>query len=183
MKRRYVAALVVLAMLTLFSLALNAILIFEFLQLRRAARLVVGDARALVAEVSDDTFSYTFEVDQEFPISTEIPFSESISVPINTVVPIDTTIVVPVDLRFTTYNLTIPIETIFPVDMEVTVPVSQAIGITTVVPLEVDVPIEIPISETPLADYLNDVDATLERTEKELERPIWRYVIDDQRRE
>lgn len=183
MKRGYVAALIVLAILTLLSLAFNAIVILEFLQLRRAAHRVVTDARALVEEISDDTVSYTVELDQEIPISTEIPFSESISVPINTVVPIDTTVVVPVDLRFTTYNLTVPIETVFPVDMEVTVPVSQVIDVTTVVPLNVDVPIEIAISETPLADYLADVNATLKRTEDQLERPIWRNVIDDQSRE
>jgi hypothetical protein len=180
MKRGYVAALILLAMLTLLSLALNAIVILEFLQLRQASRHVVSDARALVAAISDDTFSYTVEVDQEIPISTGFPFNETISVPINTVVPINTTVVVPVDLRFTTYNLAIPIETVFPVDMEVTVPVSQVIDVTTVVPLEVDVPLEIAISETPLADYLDDVSATLERTEERLERPVWRHVIDGQ---
>jgi len=173
MKRGYVAALVVLTVLTLLSLALNAIVIFEFLQLRQAAHGVVTDARALITEISDDTLSYTVEVDQEIPVSTEIPFSESISVPINTVVPINTEVVVPVDLGFTTYKLTVPIETVFPVDMEVTVPVSQVVDITTVVPLQVEVPIEIAVSETPLARYLEDVNATLKRTEEQLERPIW----------
>ncbi len=181
MKRGYTAALIVLTLLTLLSLAFNGVVILEFLRLRRSARSVVTDARALVREVSDDTFSYTFEVDQEIPISTEIPFSESITVPINSVVPIDTTVVVPVNLGFTTYNLTVPIETVFPVNMEVTVPVSQVVDITTVVPLNIDVPIEIAVSETPLADYLDDVDATLKRTEEQLERPIWQRVIDDQR--
>jgi hypothetical protein len=173
MKRGYLAVLMVLTALTLLSLALNGIVILEFLQLRQAAHGVVTDARTLVLEIADDTFSYTIEIDQQIPVSTEIPFSESISVPINTVVPINTEVVVPVDLGFTTYKLKVPIETVFPVDMEVTVPVSQVIGITTVVPLNVDVPIDIAVSETPLADYLNDVNATLKRTEEQLERPIW----------
>ncbi len=173
MKRGYLVALIALTVLTLLSLTLNGIVILQFLQFRQAAHGVVTDARALIAGLADDTFSYTVEIDQELPISTEIPFSETFSVPINTVVPISTTVVVPVDLGFTTYELAVPIEAAFPVNMEPTVPVSQVVDITTVVPLRVDVPIEIVIAETPLADYLRDVNAALRRTEEQLERPIW----------
>jgi hypothetical protein len=174
MKRGYLAALIALTVLTLLSLAINGLVIFGFLRLRQAAHRAVTDAQALITEVADDTFSYTIEVDQEIPISTEIPFNESLSVPINTVVPISTTVVVPVDLGITTYKLTVPIEAVFPVDLEATVPVSEVVDITTVVPLRVDVPIEIAIPETPLADYLRDLDAMLRRTEEQLEDPLGR---------
>lgn len=173
MKRGYLAVLIALALLTLLSLALNGIVIFAFLQLRQAAHHIVTDARALVAEMADDTFSYTIEVEREIPVSTEIPFSETFSVPINTVIPIDTRVVVPVDLGFMTYSLTVPIETVFPVDMEITVPVSQVVDVTTVVPLDVEIPIEVAIADTPLADYLSDVDAMLMRTEDQLDCPLW----------
>ncbi|MBS3782973.1 MAG: hypothetical protein KGY78_00875 [Anaerolineae bacterium] len=173
MKRGYLAALVALAVLTLLSLAFNGVVVLEFLRLRRTAHRVVIDARSLVTDVADDTFSYTVEVDQEVPISTEIPFNETLSVPINTVIPISTTVVVPVNLGFRTYELALPIQAVFPIDMEVTVPISEAVDITTVVPLKVDVPIEIAVSDTPLAGYLRDLNATLRRTEQQLERPIW----------
>lgn len=173
MKRGYLAALVALAALTLLSLAFNGVVVLEFLRLRRTAHRVVTDARSLVTDVADDTFSYTVEVDQEVPISTEIPFNETLSVPINTVIPISTTVVVPVNLGFRTYELALPIQAVFPIDMEVTVPISEAVDITTVVPLKVDVPIEIAVSDTPLAGYLRDLNATLRRTEQQLGRPIW----------
>lgn len=173
MKRVYLGALIALAALTLLSLVLNGVLVFELLQLRRAAHRVVTEARSIVTEVADDTLSYTVEVDQKIPVSAEIAFNEAVSVPINTVVPISTTVVVPVNLGFGTYELGLPIQTVFPIDMEVDVPISETVDVTAVVPLEVDVPIEIAISDTPLAGYLRDVNATLRRAEEQLERPIW----------
>jgi hypothetical protein len=168
MKRPYVIALILLGVLTLLSLVLNGIVIFQFLRLRCVAHGVVADTRALITELTDDTFSHTVEIDQEIPISTDLPFNEAMTVPINTVVPISTTVVVPVDLGFTTYNLAVPIDTVFPVDMEVTVPFSQTVGITTAVPIDVDVPVEIAIADTPLVDYLDELDAKLEEIDAQL---------------
>jgi hypothetical protein len=174
MKRGYLVLLILLAVLTLLSLTLNGVVILAFLQLRQTAHRIVVDARALVTQLADETFSYTVEMDQEIPISTEFPFNETFDVPINAVVPVSTTVVVPLDLGFTTYKLTVPIETVFPVDMVVTVPVSQVVDVTTVVPLNVDVPVEVAVSDTPLAVYLRDAEATLKRMEDQLGRPIWR---------
>lgn len=173
MGRRYLVVLTVLSILTLLSLALNGIVLFGFLQFRQTAQGVVSDAQALLAEMSDDTISYTVQLDQDIPISTDVPFNEVFSVPVNTVVPISTTVRVPVDLGFRTYRLTIPIETIVPVDVEATVPVSQVVDVTTVVPLQIAMPIEIPVAETSLAGYFRDTDVMLERLEEQLERPIW----------
>lgn len=172
MKRGYLVALAVLTVLTLFSLALNGIVILGFLQLRQGMHDVVTDARAVITQLAGDTLSYTVELDQDIPLSTEIPFSDTFSVPVNTVVPINTRVVVPVDLGFATYRVTVPIETVFPIDMEVTVPVSQVVDITTIVPLEVEVPVEVAVSETPLAAYLLEVDRGLEQIQEQLERPI-----------
>jgi len=180
MKRGYLAALGVLAVLTLLSLTLNGVIVFSLLQLRQTAHRAVNDTQALVAQLVDDTFSYTIAIDQEIPVSTGIPLNEILEVPINAVVPVSTTVVVPVNLGFRTYELAVPIEAVFPIDMEVSVPVSQTVDVTTVVPLQVDVPVEIVISETPLDGYLKDVDAALEKIEERLKHPIWRSVIDDQ---
>jgi hypothetical protein len=173
MERRYLVALIVVSVLTCLSLALNGVVIFGSLKLRQTARGVVGDAQTLLAEMSNDTLSYTVELDQEIPISADVPFNEVLSVPVNTVVPISTTVRVPVDLGFTTYRLTVPIETIVPVDLEATVPVSQVVDVTTIVPLQIAVPIEIHIPETALADYLRDAEVMLERLEQQLEPPVW----------
>jgi hypothetical protein len=172
MKKSYLIALIVLALLTLLSLALNGVIIVSLLRVRQIALNTVGDARTIVTGISEDTFSYTFKVDQDIPVAVNIPFSEEVTVPINTTIPINTTVIVPIDLGITSYNLEVPINTIFPMDMEFTVPVSQTVDIATTVPLDVDVPIEIPIADTPLVGYLEELDAKLARIEAQLEQPF-----------
>jgi hypothetical protein len=86
------------------------------------------------------------------------------------VIPIDTTVTVPIDLGITTYDLEVPIQAILPVDLEFTVPISQTIDIATTVPLNVAVPIEIPLDETPLVDYMEELDIGLGRLEADLEQ-------------
>jgi len=173
MKKVYSVGLVVLIVLTLMSLALNGVVLYAIVEVRQTALDIVTDARVLVRQFADDTFTYTVEVDQEFPISTEFPFSQTMSVPVNTVVPVNTQVVIPVDLGFTTYRLTVPINTVFPIDMEFTVPISQVVDITTVVPVSIAVPVEIAVPETPLADHLKELDAILKQTEEDLEQPLW----------
>jgi len=177
MNKLYAIALVLLAMLTLVSLALNGVVIYGLLQAQRialdaqqAALQTVSDARDIVSGIGDDTFSYTLEVKQQVPIAASVPFNEVVTIPINTVVPIDTTVVVPVDLGFTTYDLELPIQTIIPVDLEFDVPINKTVDIATTVLLDVDVPIEIPLAETPLLGYIQEMDAGLARLEDSLDQ-------------
>jgi len=172
MKKGYLIALTLLALLTLLSLALNAVVIFGLLRAQQIGLATVADARAIVTGIGDDTFSYTFEVRQEIPIATSIPFNENVTVPIKTTIPINTTVVVPIDLGITSYDLEVPIRTIIPVDLEFTVPVSKTVDIATTVPLNVDVPIEIPIADTPIVGYLEELDAALARVGARLEQPF-----------
>jgi hypothetical protein len=173
MRTGYVVALVGLAVLTLLSLTLNAMVIAELMRWRQQILTEIDDIRAIVRGVGEDTFSYTFEVDQEIPVVAKIPVTEEMTVPINTTIPVNTTVIVPIDLGVTTYDLTVPVNTVFPVDIEVTVPLSQTVDIVTTMPLDIDVPIEMVIADTPLAGYLAEVDATLANVAMQLERLIW----------
>lgn len=177
MKKPYTTALILLALLTLLSLALNGVVIYGLLRARQialdaqqAALKTVTDARSVVASVGDDTFSYTLKVEQEIPIAASVPFDEVVTIPVNTVVPIDTTVIVPIDLGITIYDLVIPIQTIVPVNLEFAVPISQTVDIVTSVPLDVDVPIEIPLAETPFVEYMDGLDAGLARLEEALDQ-------------
>ena len=49
-------------------------------------------------------------------------------------------------------------------------PISQTVDIATTVPLDVDVPIEIPLAETPLIDYMEELDTGLEQLEEALDQ-------------
>jgi len=172
MKKGYVIALLMLAVLTLLSLALNGVVIFGLLRAQQIGLTTVADARTIITGIGDGTFSYTFEVRQEIPIEASIPFNEEVTVPIKTTIPINTTVIVPIDLGITSYDLKVPIRTVFPVDLEFTVLVSKTVDIVTTVPLEVDVPIEIPIADTPIVGYLEELDAALARVEAQLEQPF-----------
>jgi hypothetical protein len=172
MRKGTLIAIIILATLTVLSLTLNALTIFQLLRARRTALTVISDAQGLLDEVAGETFTYTVEVNQEFPVDVSIPFSEEVTVPINTTIPVNTTVVVPVDLGVTTYQLSVPINTVFPVDMEMTVPVSQTIDVVTTVPVDVEVPVAIPIGETPLVAYLEKLDTTLTRMEDDLKYPL-----------
>ncbi len=66
-----------------------------------------------------------------------------------------------------------PIRTVFPIDMEVTVPFSETVDVSTLVAVALDLPIEIVIADTPLADYLQELTLTLEQTERQLHQPFY----------
>ena len=177
MKKIYPIALVLLTLLTLISLTLNGAIIFGLLRaqkiamdVRQTALNTVDDARSIVGGVGDDTFAYTLEVKQVVPIAASVPFDEVVIIPINTVIPIDTMVTVPIDLGITTYDLDVPIQAIVPVNLEFAVPISQTVDIATTVVLDVDVPIEIPLGETPLVNYMEELDAGLGRLEMDLEQ-------------
>jgi len=168
-KRGYVVGLVFVAFLSVISLMLNALMVYELSQARDAAMSVVSDARAVLDEVVGDTLSYTLELDQEVPITASVPISQEISVPIQTTVPISIVVSVPVDAGLLgTFAVDVPVHTVVPVDLDVTVPVSETISIVTTVSLDASVPIEIPIRDTQLGAYLEEISAALENAQLRL---------------
>jgi len=173
MKKGYIIALISLAALTLLSLALNGVVIFALLRTRQIGLGTVTDTRTIVGDVGAATFSYTLEVDQEIPIRISVPFEKDVTVPVNTTIPINTTVIVPINAGLLgEFNIPVPIQTIIPIELEIVVPISQTVEIATTVPLNVDVPIAIPIADTPLAGYLENLDAVLERVKVQLEHPF-----------
>lgn len=172
MRKGYGFVLIVLAVLTLLSLALNGAVIYGLLQARQIALKAVVDARAIATGIGDETFSYTLEIHEEIPVAASVPFREEVTVPVQTTVPISTTVVVPINLGITSYNLKLPIRTIVPINLEFTVPVSKTVDVATTVPLDLVSPIEISIADTPLVGYLDELDADLAELEEKLANPL-----------
>jgi hypothetical protein len=178
MKKLYVVALILLTILTLLSLALNGVVIFGLvwarqiaLDAQQTALNTVADARSIVTGVGDDTFSYTFKVQQEIPVNASVPFNDEITVPIRATIPISTVVIIPVNAGLLgTFDVDVPVRTMIPVNLDVTFPVSQTVDVATTVPLNVDVPIEVPLADTPLVDYMEKLDAGLARLEEALDR-------------
>lgn len=173
MKRDYLVVLIVLAVLTLLSLTLNVAVILALLQARQIALNAVADARTVVTGIGDDTFSYTFEVNQEVLVASSIPFNEKVTMPIRTTLPISAVVTIPVNAGpLGTFDMDVPVRTVIPVDLEVAVPISQTVDVATTVPLDIDVPIEIPIADTVLVGYIEELDAALARIEAKLTNPL-----------
>jgi hypothetical protein len=178
MKRPYVIALIVLTVLTLLSLALNGVVIWGLLRAqqialdaRQTVQDTVTDARAIVAGVGDDTFSYTLKVQQEVPVEALVPLEEEVVVPIRATIPISTVVIIPINAGLLgTFDIDVPVRTMVPVSLDVAIPISHTVNIATTVLLDMEVPIEIPLAETPLVDYLEELDAGLGRLEEALER-------------
>ena len=172
MKKRYSIALILLAVLTLISLAVNAAIIVALLRAQQAAQVMVADTRSILIDIGDETFSYVFKIDEEIPFKTVFPFKDEFTVPVQTTIPINTTIVVPIDLGITTYNLKVPINMVFPVDMEFTVPIDMEIPVDITVPVSMEVPIDIPLRDLPLIEHLDRMDTMLGQVEDLMTDPF-----------
>ncbi|HDD24369.1 MAG TPA: hypothetical protein ENF52_02920 [Chloroflexi bacterium] len=176
MKRGYSIALVIVACMALVSLLLNAVILFGLLRARRiamdaqvAAVEGIADVRQMLTSIGDDTFTYTFHIQEKIPVAASIPFEETLTVPINTTVPIDTVVIIPINAGpLGTFDVDVPIRTVIPIDLEVTVPISQTVDIATTVPLDFAVPVEIRLDETPLIGYLDELDQGLAQMEDRL---------------
>ena len=169
MKKGYVVLAVFLTALTLVSLGLSGVTLYGLVRARQIALDAVADARAILEGMGDDTFSYTLVVDQEIPIAASVALSERFRVPIQTTLPISTIVTIPIDAGLLgTFDVDVPVQALIPVDIEVVVPLSETVDIATTVLLNTAVPIEIPISDTPLSSYLKETDAALESAELKL---------------
>lgn len=178
MKVANIIVLIILSILTLSSLALNGLAIIGLLRAQEIGLEVIDETRAMLDNLRDDTFTYTFKVDQEFPFKTTFPVNEEFTVPVQTTIPVNTTFVVPIDLGITTYNLKVPINTVFPVDMEFTVPVSMAMDVDITVPLELEIPVEIALADTPIIGYLDEADVLIDDLEADVKADPLAPLID-----
>jgi hypothetical protein len=172
MKRGYLIILIVLLVTTILLLVTNGVLIYGMIRAQRAAASTLRTVRRTIQGISQDTFAYTFELQDEIPFKTSMPVNEEFTVPVETTIPVNTTVVVPINLGFTSYNLRVPINTVFPVSMEFTVPVSMTMDVDVSVPVDMEVPIEIPLGDTPLVAYLYEMDASLAELESQLADPM-----------
>jgi hypothetical protein len=169
------AAWVLLTVLVLVSLALNGVVIYSLVQVRDITLGTVGDARQVIAGVDDDVITHVIEVEQEIPVSVTVPIDQDVLVPIQTTIPISTVVTVPVKPPLLPeFSLPIPIQAVIPVDLEVVVPISETVPIDTVIPLDVEVPVEIPLADTPVVGYLDQLDEALSRLEERLADPLGR---------
>ncbi|MBE7470482.1 MAG: hypothetical protein DPW09_29510 [Anaerolineae bacterium] len=160
-------AIILLFLLVLSSLALNFWLYWQLNMAQQKVAGLVRQVRAGLPEAIDElesfeqaTLTYEINIQQEFPVQTEIPFNETFEVPIQLTVPISQTIHTSVMIDPLGTGLQIPVEVNVPVNVEVpidtSVPIAieRSIPISTTIPLDLNVPLAIKVAETDLAQYV-----------------------------
>jgi len=145
------------------SLGANIWLAGKLYNLQRNAVKAADIAAATLDQARTQSISYTARVNQNVPVNAVINIDEHFSIPIKTNVPIKTTVVVPVTIPIIgeIVNLSVPIDTVVPVDTTVSVPVKKTFSVKGSSPISIDVPIEIPIADTPLGKVIDSLKSWL----------------------
>ena len=183
----------VLTGLVVISLALNLYLINKWNQTQQQFANMAAGIKPVVTETFDNadeklaafqesTLTFNVQIDQELPISAEIPFNETIEIPVQLTVPVNERIQTTVNVDpFNTgfkvpMEIDIPIDMEFPIDEVVSVTIERTIPISTTVPLQLAVPININIADTDLAPFidelrkgLGDLESSVDQTLSEIE--------------
>ncbi len=130
----------------------------------------VGDAR-------DDVITVSVPIKQSVPISATIPVYQQLAVPIKTTVEIDQPIEIPISTPFGSTSVQLPIKLRVPIDTSVPITINEQVVINTSVNLDTTIPISIPLRDTHIAVYLENLQRNLIALSKRLSNPtnpsIW----------
>ncbi len=155
------------------SLIMNALMLRQVIIARDIARQTVSDAEAVIDNLQSQSFVYTVVIDENLPVRTDVPLDMTIPVIINETIPIATTVTVPVDtVVFGIIPVRVPFSTAIAVNFEQEIVIDETLTIDTIVPVYIEVPIDLKIRDTPLSEMLNDLKARLEELERNLSTPL-----------
>ncbi len=145
--------LVVLTILVLASLALNGYFYLIITGFRQGTRDMIANARVGLAAFGDEPVVVQVQVDQQIPLNTSVPISQTLVIPLDMNYPLSTVvntfINIPVLGR---QDIAIPIQTVIPIQytlevpIQVEVPISLTYHLQTTVPVEVVIPPDIRLS-------------------------------------
>jgi hypothetical protein len=159
--------------ITLASLLLNLSILRELAEAQATARESVLNAIAILDNFQEQRFAYTVTIDETMAVNTDMPVEETIPVSIDETMPINTVVTVPVKLGpLGTTNIDIPIITVIPVGLDFNVEIDQTFQVKTAVPIQLEVPVEIAVEDTPLHASLEDIKTDLYTLADQLSEPI-----------
>ena len=171
MTRSAKTMITVLFVLVLLSLGLNGLLLWQwwsfqqrveqtFQEVQPALHKAILQAIVDLEAFEQTSLEFEVEIDQEFPIETEILVNDSLEFPIQTVVPIqqeiETTVMLDPfqsGLEIPT-DITVPVDIEVPLDLNVPIEINKALPISTIIPVNLTVPLSIDIRETELGPYI-----------------------------
>ena len=156
------AVMAVCLLISLLSLALNAVLISSLVSVRQTA--VAGLDAAIVAleDLGGKGFHYDYHFSGTIPFAGDIPIQQDLVFPFQGKIPINTTVRVPINAgALGEFTIDVPVNTSFDVDIQVPVSVDQTIHVETEVPLDLVIPIDLQADDPLLAKLIGQVQAWL----------------------
>jgi hypothetical protein len=149
--------------LGLLSLALNGLLIYSLLDVRRQAVDKLDTVIASFDNMEGKGFHYEYHFEEEIPFSGDIPFKQDMIFPFEGDFPINTTVEVPINAGMLgTFVVEVPIDTSFYIETEVPVHVDQTVHVSTSIPVDMTIPIDIKPDDPAIQNLLSQVKDWLE---------------------
>lgn len=133
---------------------LNLALLYALNLARLTAIEALSKAEVTLDKLSEEVVVYDVQINQGVPLKADVPFNQQMDIPIKAVIPIDQEMNLPFKTPAGEIMLNVPIKADFPIDTIVPLDFNQTIKVDTVVQLDTTVPVEIAVSKTPLASYL-----------------------------
>lgn len=164
-------------LIAISSLALNVLILQQLVSTREAARQAVRDARAMVVNLQDQGFSHTIKINETLPVEADLPVKETIPIPINETFTVNAAATIPINLGpFGSRTVTVPVGGEVPVNTTIEIELDRTFHVSTVVPVNFEVPIDIKLASTPLYQTLLDVENKLESLEAKLSEPMLPFL-------
>jgi hypothetical protein len=160
-KALWIVAILAL-LVSLVSLALNAVLITRLLEARQMVVEGLDAAIAALDKLEERGFHYEYHFAETIPFSGDIPFKQDMVFPFKGDIPINTVVKVPIDTGVLgQFTIDVPINTSFYVDLEVPISVDQTIHVDTEIPLDMVIPIDVKLDDPVIAGQLDQIRAWL----------------------
>lgn len=150
-----------LSALLVMSLLLHIAELSIIIRTQSMAREQVRNLASALGQARNETFSTTLDLQQQVPVRANVPIRENMTIPISTSIDINQNISVPLDTPLGTVQVPVPLNMTVPVSTSVPIDINQTVEISTSVDLNLNVPIDIPLAETSLGQYLTDMQTYL----------------------
>jgi hypothetical protein len=149
------------------SLGLHAWTFYTLHETRSAARERVEALSERIREAQGEVITSTVYIDYDLPINANVPILQTFEVPIDTTVNVDYSF----DMSFAGNTVPVPFNFNVPISTTVPVELNENIDINTSVQLDTQIPITVPVSETIVVDYLDELHRSLVELDAELGTP------------
>ena len=150
--------------ISLLSLALSVFMLYSLFSVRQTAVEELDAAIEALDEFGKEGFHYEYPLNQEIPVSADIPIRQELSFPVEGTVPVNTTIEVPINAGVLgTFIVEVPIDTSIHVKTVVPIRVDESFYIETTIPVSMTVPIDIQPDDPGMQKLLNGIREWIEQ--------------------